>query len=158
MKQLLILLALMLVAGIVFGVWVMDDPGYVLIIRDGVQLETSFGFALFLLIIGAAVFSILTLVLAAVWDVISPFGAGGRWRNYLARQRTNSGFQALVAGRWQKADRLLAAAAGSPQWQVAAAWGGGPGGAGPWRGGAAGRSCGAGGGGCLGQPFATKAT
>lgn len=123
MKQLLILLALMLVAGIVFGVWVMDDPGYVLIIRDGVQLETSFGFALFLLIIGAAVFSILTLVLAAVWDVISPFGAGGRWRNYLARQRINSGFQALVEGRWQKAERLLAAAAQSPQWRVMAALG-----------------------------------
>ncbi len=123
MKQLVALLVLVLVAGILFGLWVLEDPGYLLIIREGVQIETSFGFALFVLIIGAALVSILTLVLATVWDVLSPFGAGGRWRNYLARQRMQSGFQALVEGRWQKAERLLSAAAQAPQWRVMAALG-----------------------------------
>ena len=71
----------------------------------------------------AALVSMLTLVLATVWDVLSPFGAGGRWRNYLARQRLQSGFQALVEGRWQKAERLLTSAAQAPQWRVMAALG-----------------------------------
>jgi len=123
MKQLVALLVLVLVAGILFGVWVLEDPGYVLVIRDSVQFETSLGFALFVLVMAAALVSMLTLVLATVWDVLSPFGAGGRWRNYLARQRLQTGFQALVEGRWQKAERLLASAAQAPQWRVMAALG-----------------------------------
>ena len=123
MKQLLVLMVLVLSGGILAGLWMLEDPGYVLVIRDGTQLETSFGFAIFALIVGAALVSIVTLLLATVWDVLSPFGAGGRWRNYLARQRMQSGFQALVEGRWKKAERLLAAAAGAPQWRVMASLG-----------------------------------
>lgn len=123
MKQSVILLVLMALAGILFGMWMLEDAGYVLIIRDGWQMETTLGFALFVLILAATSVAIVTLVLATVWDILSPFGAGGRWRDYLARQRMVSGFYALVEGRWAKAERLLSAAAGSPKWRVMAALG-----------------------------------
>lgn len=123
MKQLLLLLALMLAAGIGAALWVLDDAGYVLVMRDGWQLETTLGFALFVLLLAATATAVATLLLATVWDVLSPFGVGGRWRTYLARQRMQSGFYALVDGHWQKAGRLFAAAARVPEWRVMAALG-----------------------------------
>ena len=123
MKQLVILLLLMVVAGIGAALWLLDDAGYVLLMRDGWQLETTLGFALFVLVLAATGVAIATLLLAAFWDVVSPFGAGGRWRNYLARHRLQAGFYALVDGHWQKAGRLFAAAARAPEWRVMAALG-----------------------------------
>lgn len=123
MKQLVILLLLMVVAGIGAALWLLDDAGYVLLMRDGWQLETTLGFALFVLVLAATGVAIATLLLAAFWDVVSPFGAGGRWRNYLARHRLQAGFYALVDGHWQKAGRLFAAAANAPEWRVMAALG-----------------------------------
>lgn len=123
MKQMLVLLVLMLVAGLLLGVWVLNDPGYILIIREGWQLESTLGFALFCSILLLTATAMLTLLLSSVWDVVSPFGATGRWRTYVARQRMDAGFYALVDGQWSKAERLLAAAAKVDAWRVMASLG-----------------------------------
>lgn len=123
MKQMLVLLVLMLVAGLLLGIWVLNDPGYILIIREGWQLESTLGFALFCFILLLTATAMLTLLLSSVWDVVSPFGATGRWRTYVARQRMDAGFYALVDGQWSKAERLLAAAAKVDAWRVMASLG-----------------------------------
>jgi HemY protein len=123
MKQMLVLLVLMLVAGLLLGTWVLSDPGYILIIREGWQLESTLGFALFCSILLLTATAMLTLLLSSVWDVVSPFGATGRWRTYVARQRMDAGFYALVDGQWSKAERLLAAAAKVDAWRVMASLG-----------------------------------
>lgn len=123
MKQMLVLLVLMLVAGLLLGTWMLSDPGYVLIIREGWQLESTLGFALFCSILLLTATAMLTLILSSVWDVVSPFGATGRWRTYVARQRMEAGFYALVDGNWSKAERLLAAASTVNAWRVMASLG-----------------------------------
>lgn len=123
MKQMLVLLVLMLVAGLLLGTWMLNDPGYILIIREGWQVESTLGFALFSFILLLTATAMLTLLLSSVWDVVSPFGATGRWRTYVARQRMEAGFYALVDGNWGKAERLLAAAAKVNAWRVMASLG-----------------------------------
>lgn len=123
MKQMLVLLILMLIAGLLLGSWLINDAGYLLIIRGGWQLEATLGFALFGAILLITLTAMSTLLLASAWDLITPFNATGRWRIYRARQRMESGFYALVEGRWQKAERNLAAASRVPQWQVMASLG-----------------------------------
>lgn len=123
MKQLVVLLVLVALIGVLVGLWILDDPGYVLVIRDAWQLETTLGFAFFVLVLAATVVAVVTLLVGAAWDVVSPFGASGRWHGWLARHRIQSGFQALVEGRWQKAERQFTAATRAPRWRIMAALG-----------------------------------
>lgn len=123
MRPTLILLILVAASALLLGLWVLDDPGYVLLIREGWQIETSLGFALLLLIFAAAAVAALTLLGAALWDMLSPFGATYRSRSLLARQRLRRGFRALVEGHWEKAERLLERASRTPHWRVMGALG-----------------------------------
>ncbi|MCK5875257.1 MAG: heme biosynthesis protein HemY [Alcanivoracaceae bacterium] len=118
MKRTLILLILLAIAALLFGRWLLDDPGYVLLIRDGLRVETSLGFLLLLLIVAALVWSLLTLVLVSLWR-LAGLGRRSRWQELLARRRLRAGFFAMVAGDWARAGRLFAAA-GNSSWAVPA--------------------------------------
>ncbi len=118
MKRALILLILVAVAALLLGRWLLDDPGYVLLIRDGLRVETSLGFLLLMLIVAALVWSLLTLVLVSLWR-LAGLGRRSRWQELLARRRLRAGFFAMVAGDWARAGRLFAAA-GNSSWAVPA--------------------------------------
>lgn len=123
MRPLLILLVLVVAGALLLGLWILDDPGYVLVIREGWQLETSLGFATLLLLFAAFAVAALTLVGAALWDMLSPFGATYRSRSLLARQRLRRGFRALVEGHWERAEKLLRRTASARPWRIMAALG-----------------------------------
>lgn len=123
MRPTLILLILVAASALLLGLWVLDDPGYMLVIREGWQVETSLGFALLVLIFAAVAVAVLTLLGAALWDMLSPFGATRRSRSLLARQRLRRGFRALVEGQWEKAERLLERTSRTPHWRIMAALG-----------------------------------
>jgi HemY protein len=119
MIRFLLLLIGLAVAAVLFGRWLLADPGYVLLIRDGLRVETSLGFVLLMLIAAALVWSIVTLLFATLWDLAGLTG-GGRWRAMISRRRLSAGFFALVDGDWPRALRFFHAAAGSAPWAVPA--------------------------------------
>ncbi|MFN3713730.1 MAG: heme biosynthesis HemY N-terminal domain-containing protein [Alcanivoracaceae bacterium] len=119
MIRFLLLLVAVAVAAVLFGRWLLADPGYVLLIRDGLRVETSLGFVLLLLIVAALLWSIVTLLFATLWDLAGLTG-GGRWRAMISRRRLSAGFFALVDGDWPRAQRFFRAAAGSAPWAVPA--------------------------------------
>lgn len=120
MKRALALLILLAIAALLFGRWLLDDPGYVLLIRDGLRVETSLGFLLLLLIVAALLWSVLTLVFVSLWR-LAGLGRRSRWQELLARRRLRAGFFAMVEGDWARAGRLFAAASNSGSWAVPAA-------------------------------------
>lgn len=119
MKRLLLVIVLLLVGGLLFGRWLLADPGYVLLIRDGLRVETSLGFLLLTLIVAAVLWSVLTLLLVSLWR-LAGLGRTSRWRELIARRRLRAGFFALVEGDWARAGRLFSAASGSHIWAVPA--------------------------------------
>lgn len=119
MRRALALLILLAIAALLFGRWLLDDPGYVLLIRDGLRVETSLGFLLLLLIVAALLWSVLTLVFVSLWR-LAGLGRRSRWQELLARRRLRAGFFAMVEGDWARAGRLFAAASNSGSWAVPA--------------------------------------
>lgn len=120
MKRLLLLMAAALAAGGLLARWLMRDPGYVLIIRDNWQVETSLGFLLLVLLAAAVALVLLTLVLAGLWDLLAPARVRNRLRGYVSRRRLQLGMVALAQERFQRAERLLTAAAEHGEWPLAA--------------------------------------
>lgn len=119
MMRLLLVIVLLLVGGFLLGNWLLADPGYVLLIRDGLRVETSLGFLLLTLIVAAILWSVLTLLLVSLWRLVG-LGRTSRWRELIARRRLRAGFFALVEGDWAKAGRLFSAASSSRTWAVPA--------------------------------------
>lgn len=120
MKRALLLLVLALLAAALLAAWMLQDPGYLVVIRDNWRLEMTLGFAVLLGSLALVLVIAATLLAAATWDLVSPFQLRGRWGRRLARRRLVAGFHALVAGKWKQAERLLAAAAVDPDWAVPA--------------------------------------
>ena len=120
MKRALLLLILVLLAVVLLARWVINDPGYLVLVRDQWQIEMTLGFATLALALLLAGTVAITLLLAALWDLVSPFQISGRWGRRLARRRMVAGFHALVAGKWKQARRLLSAAAVDSDWAVPA--------------------------------------
>jgi HemY protein len=119
MRRTLVLLILLAVGALLLGRWLLTDPGYVLLIRDGLRVETSLGFVLLLLLAGALLWSLLTLLLVSLLRLIG-LGRRSRWTEMLARRRLRAGFFAMVEGDWARAGRLFTAAAQSQSWAVPA--------------------------------------
>lgn len=119
MKRALITLLLLAIGALLLGRWLLDDPGYVLLIRDGLRVETSLGFLLLTLIVAALLWSIVTLLLVSLWR-LAGLGRASRWRELIARRRLRAGFFAMVEGDWARAGRLFGAASASHTWAVPA--------------------------------------
>jgi HemY protein len=110
MKRLLLLIAVVLVAGGVAARWLMADAGYVLVIHGPWELETSLGFALLMLAALVVAVAVLTLVLTGLWRRVSPAGVRRRISGPVARRRLQLGFLALTEADYNKAERLFKAA------------------------------------------------
>lgn len=123
MKRVLLLVVLTLLAVVLLARWLLADPGYLVIMRNQVEVEMTLGFAMLLGLAGFVATVAATLFLSALWDVASPFQLRGRWGRRLARRRFVAGFHALAAGKWKQAERLLVAAAVDSDWQVQALMG-----------------------------------
>lgn len=118
MKRLFLLLVVALATALGFAWWLTDDPGYLLIIRDNWEIETSLAFALLVLVLGAILLVVLALSLASLWNLLAPLRMSERWRRQLAGRRLKSGLYALLEGRWKKAEKQLAAAARRGDWSL----------------------------------------
>ena len=106
-KAALLGIAAALLGGLL-GVLMLRDPGYVLAAYDGMALETSLWFGLFLLI--AAYFG-LRLSLFVAGRLIRGKGLFDAWRGEAAARRTGQGLLMLEQGDWQQARALLIDAA-----------------------------------------------
>lgn len=119
--RLLLLLILIVLAAALGGRWLLADPGYVLVIRDNLRLESTLGFALLALLCVVVFVAVLTLVFAALWD-ISGLSRHSRWHGWLARRRLKAALLAMIDGDWPRAARLFHSTADS-EWSVAAGMG-----------------------------------
>lgn len=119
MKRSLVALLAVFAGGFLLGRWLLADPGYVLLIRDGLRVETSLGLLLLMLIPAALLWSIITLLAVSLWR-LAGLGRASRWRELVARRRLRAGFFAMVEGDWARAGRMFVAASASPTWAVPA--------------------------------------
>lgn len=112
MKKLVVLIALFLLVGLVFGYLVSIDPGYVLFSWASYTLETSFWFFNIML---AAFFISAYLVLRFVLLLIGSDWRVNEWRKQRRSKRgqrqTTRGFLSLAQGQWHTAERQLTQAA-----------------------------------------------
>lgn len=118
MKRLFLLVLLALVAALGFASWLMEDPGYLLVMHDRWEIETSLGFALLLLLLGAVALVLATLLLGSLWNLLAPLTMTRRWQRELANRRLKSGLYALLEGQWKKAERQLLSAARRGDWPL----------------------------------------
>ncbi len=120
MKKALLLIVVVLLAATFLGRWMAADSGYLLVIRDQWRLESTLGFAVLALILGAVALVILTLLGNLAWNLAEPVRATRRFRRGLARRRLKSGFILLMDGELDKAERLLTAAGREGDWPLVA--------------------------------------
>ncbi|EKF75455.1 hemY protein [Alcanivorax hongdengensis A-11-3] len=119
MKRIVLLIVVVLLAALALGRWMAADSGYVLIIRDDLQVDMTLGFVLLALLVGALSLVILTLLANAAWNAVEPIRATRRWKKATARRRLYSGFLQLVDGEHERAERLLVASAQEGDWPLA---------------------------------------
>lgn len=112
MKRGLLLVLILLGIGAVFGLWLLHDPGYVLLSWRLTSLEMSLwvaGLAWFISLIAAVVFIDLLIGVLGINELWS------RWtrsRNLARSARAfHEGSVALEQGEWRRAERLLFSAA-----------------------------------------------
>ena len=120
MKKALLLIVVVLLAATFLGRWMAADSGYLLVIRDQWRLESTLGFALLALILGAVALVVLTLLGNLAWNLAEPVRATRRFRRGVARRRLKSGFILLMDGELDKAERLLTAAGRDGDWPLVA--------------------------------------
>ena len=120
MKRIVLLIVVALLAAIVLGRWMAADSGYVLVIRDNLQMDMTLGFVVLVLLLGALTLVVLTLLANAAWNAAEPIRATRRWKRATAQRRLKSGLLQLVDGENDKAERLLVAAAEDGDWPLAA--------------------------------------
>lgn len=118
MKRLVLLVVVALVAALALGRWMAADSGYVLVIRDSWQVDTTLGFATLLALLAALTLVVLTLLANAAWNVAEPLRATRRWKKAVAARRLRSGFLQLVDEENEKAERLLVPAAENGDWPL----------------------------------------
>ncbi|MCY4212935.1 MAG: heme biosynthesis protein HemY [Gammaproteobacteria bacterium] len=109
MKGHALLLGAILVLGGLLGLFMVRDPGYLLLAYDGAVLETSLWFGLLLLVVAYVVVRLLLFVLGRLLrgrDLVTT------WRARAAQRQTNRGLLLLEEGDWPQAKRLLVSAAG----------------------------------------------
>ncbi len=112
MKLLLVFALIVLLAGSVVGELIVKDPGYVLLSYQDTTVETSiWGLSMVLLVAFAALY----LSLQTIQYLLQRRRKIHDWSENRGRQRANSktqsGLNALSAGNWSKAQRLLSQAA-----------------------------------------------
>ncbi|MEE3319873.1 MAG: heme biosynthesis HemY N-terminal domain-containing protein [Pseudomonadota bacterium] len=120
MKKVILLVIVALVAALVLGRWMAADSGYVLVIRDDFSMDTTLGFVVLMLIVGAVALVVLTLLGNAAWNALEPVRATRRWKKAVAARRLRSGFLQLVDGELDKSERLLVAAGEDGDWPLLA--------------------------------------
>lgn len=126
MKQGLLLSLLLLGLGAVLGLWLLRDPGYVLVSRGTTSVEMN-------LWVGLALWGLSVLAaLVAVELFVRLVGVGGWWTRWTGQRQLQrsvrnlqDGVVALEKGEWQRAERLLFSAARQssqplPAWLAAA--------------------------------------
>lgn len=111
MKKLVVVAALVLLAAAGLGQWLLNDPGYVLLIRGHWRVESSLGLLLLLLILSWLASLLVVLLLLWMWRLLAPSHLSARLRGYLDRRRLGRGIQALGRGDWARAEKLFAATA-----------------------------------------------
>lgn len=120
MKKSLLLIVVILLAATFLGRWMAADSGYLLVVRDQWQLESTLGFVVLITLLAAVALVVLTLLANWAWDVAEPVRATRRFRRRLAQRRLKAGFILLMDGELDKAERLLVAAGGTDDWPLAA--------------------------------------
>src|SRR5699024_69872 len=118
MKKAVLLIIVVLVAATLLGRWMAADSGYVLVIRDNWEMETTLGFAVLAMIAAAVILVVLTLLVNLVWNLAEPVRATRRFRRRTAHRRLKAGFIQLVDGELDKAERLLVAAGEKGDWPL----------------------------------------
>lgn len=112
MKLMLVFALIVLLAGSVVGELIVQDPGYVLLSYQDTTIETSiWGLSLVVLV----AFTALYLSLQLIQYLLQRRQKIHDWSENRSRRRANgktqSGLNALSAGNWSKAQRLLSQAA-----------------------------------------------
>lgn len=122
MKKLVLvaLLVLLLAAGL--GQWLLNDPGYVLLMRGHWRVELSLGLLVLLLLLAWLLSLAALLVLLWLWRLLAPSRLSGRMRGFLEQRRLARGLAALGRGDWARAEKLFTAAEGSWLGQLGAAY------------------------------------
>lgn len=115
MKKVLLIALLVLLLAVGLGQWLLNDPGYVLIVRGHWRLEASLGLWLLLLLAAWVATVFVVLLLVWLWRRLAPRHLSLRVGNYLTRRRLERGLMALGNGDWKRAAKLFAAA-GSGDW------------------------------------------
>lgn len=119
MKRIVLLLVIVLLVAMALGRWMAIDSGYVLVVRNDLQIDATLGFVLLALIIGAMALMVVTFLFAALWDVAEPVRATRRWKTKVAGKQLRSGFYHLMDGDLEKSERLLAASTTHGDWPLA---------------------------------------
>lgn len=118
MKKAVLLAVVVLVAATFLGRWMATDSGYVMVIRDNWEMDTTLGFAVLVGILAAVALVILTLLVNLLWNLAEPVRATRRFQHRTAHRRLRKGLLHLVDGELGKAERLLAAAGEKGDWPL----------------------------------------
>ena len=103
---------LMLLAAIWLGLWISQDPGYVLISYNHWSAETSLWIGLVILLLSFIAFYIVLRILSRISSLPERFARWQRSRRFRkARILTNFGICQLMEGHWQRAEKTLNKAA-----------------------------------------------
>lgn len=108
MKRFFLLALILLLLGAGLGVWLLNDPGYILFSHGNLSIEMS----LWLAVVGW--FISLLLALFAISILLQILGLANWWARWQSQRRQSSsvrafqeGCIALELGDWKKAERLL---------------------------------------------------
>jgi len=120
MKRTLFALVIVLAAALGLGTLLLNDGGYVLVYFAGWELETSFVFALLVLLAATAVLSFALLVLGPFAQLLAPSFWEQRRQDNAHTSLLRSGTSALVKGQWEKASQRFNRATKHSQWPTPA--------------------------------------
>lgn len=123
MKKFLLLLIALLVATALFGQWLLNDAGYVLISRGHWRLETSLGLLLLAVLFAFVAFYVTFLLLGWSWSHLRPAELSYRWGHYWSKKRWLRGVASLSKGDFKQAEFLFVAAGRKGQFALGAGLG-----------------------------------
>ena len=110
MKRWLVFGLLAIIAGILLLELIQRDAGYVLISVLGTTIETSFWFAILVLLVGIVILVVLLLGFRALWRMVTN---GRSWvrgrRAYNIEQHYREGLLNVLTGNWLAAEKQLKA-------------------------------------------------